>query len=153
MTLLAGDCGFYLGSGPLGFQYLLQWNFNYLQKVELYQEEELGALSHHMAINQRQAMPSNPPRQRRELNQVTPTSQVTGRCLWQNCESNLVFCCFSIQEPKWNWFVVNYWFSRFFCLFGGFCGVFLCFFCLAFFEKLNIREIDFIIKKKKSLGF
>lgn len=51
MTLLAGDCGFYLGRGPLGFEYLLQWNFNYLQKVDLYQGEKWAALSHRIAIN------------------------------------------------------------------------------------------------------
>lgn len=45
MTLLAGDGGCYLGSGPLGFQYLLQWNFNYFQKVELYEGEKRAALS------------------------------------------------------------------------------------------------------------
>lgn len=51
MTLLAGDCGVYLGRGPLGFQYLLQRNFNYLQKVDLYQGEQRAALSHRTAIN------------------------------------------------------------------------------------------------------
>lgn len=50
--------------------------------------------------------------------------------LWQNCESNLVFCCFSIQEPKPKCFVVNY--------------------VVGFFpDKLNIiREIYFTILKK-----
>lgn len=74
MTLLAGDGGCYLGSGPLGFQYLLQWNFNYFQKVELYQGEKWAALSRY-SYQPETGDAFQSPRQRRELNQVTPTSQ------------------------------------------------------------------------------
>lgn len=74
-----------LGKWVTGVQNRLRWDFNYLQKVEL--EEERSEQPSATA----QPPCSNPPRLGRELNQVTPTSPVRGRCLWQNCDSNLVF--------------------------------------------------------------
>lgn len=58
------------------------------------------ALSHHIAINQRQAMRSNPPRQRRELNQVTPTSQVRGRCLFDRIVNLTLFSAAFLYESQ-----------------------------------------------------